>query len=106
MIIFIFNKIIECAVDGVVLAGLDFNRNGGKAVVVIDQIVYFTLITIIVVEQLMPMCCKFTCDDTFINRAEIDASFIVKDRTDVIAVEGAGQNPDIVKIQLQKILAA
>ena len=39
MIIIIFHKVIQRAVNGVILAGLHLNGNGGEAVIIINQII-------------------------------------------------------------------
>ena len=53
MVVLVFYKVAECAVNGIVLAGLDFDRNGGKAVVIVDEIVHLAFIAVIIIKQLM-----------------------------------------------------
>ena len=42
--------------DSVILAGFDLKRNGGKAFVIIYQIIHLSLVSVVVVEQLAAVC--------------------------------------------------
>ena len=48
MIVFVLHKGVQRAVDGVVLAGLDLNRDGGQAVVIIDQEIDLAFVAVFV----------------------------------------------------------
>ncbi len=98
VVIVVRNKRVQCAVDGVILSGFDFDRNGGKTVVIVDQIVYLAFGTVVVVEQFVPVRDQFACDDRFVHRAEIDTLFVVHNRTNIVAVQDTGQQPDVVQI--------
>ena len=50
MIIFVLHEGAQRAVDGVILAGLNLDRNGGQAVVVVDQIIDLALVAVIVIK--------------------------------------------------------
>ena len=39
MIVLVLHESVQRAVDGVVLAGLDLDGDGGQAVVIVDQII-------------------------------------------------------------------
>ena len=71
VIILVWNKGIHSAVDGVILAGFDFKRNGGKAFVIIYQIIHLSLASVVVVEQLVTLRGQLACNNTFINGAVV-----------------------------------
>ena len=77
MIILVFYKGVECAVDCVILARFYLNRNHRKAFVVVDEIIHLALIPVVVIEQLMTVSYKLTRHDAFVYRAEVYASFVV-----------------------------
>lgn len=103
MIVLVADKGVQGAVDSVVLARLDLDGNSGKAVVIVDQIVHFPLAAIVVIEQLVPVRDQLLGDNGFINGAQIDASFVIEDGADVIAIENSGQDACIIEVQLQKV---
>ena len=86
MVIFVFYEVIERAVNGIILAGFDLDRNGGEAVVIVDQIVHLAFAAVIIVKQLMTVRCKLTRHSTLIDRAEIDASFVIQNGADIVSV--------------------
>ena len=53
---------------------------------------------VIIIEQFVTMCDKFTGNDAFIDGAEIDAGFIVQHSSDVIAIKNAGQDTHIIQV--------
>ena len=67
VISFILHEGIEGTVNGVVFAGFDFDGDDRQAVVVINEIVHLSLMTIIVIKEFMPMCRKFACHNIFVN---------------------------------------
>ena len=74
MIILVWNKCIQSAVDSVILAGFDLKRNGGKAFLIIYQIIHLSLASVVVVEQLAAVRDQLACNNTFINGAVFYAS--------------------------------
>ena len=55
MIIIIFHKVIQRAVNGVILAGLHLNGNGGEAVIIINQIINLAFAAVMVLGQVEAM---------------------------------------------------
>ena len=78
VVILVLYKAVQSAVDGVVLAGLDLDGDGGEAVVVVDQIIHLALAAVIIVEQLAAVGDELAGDDALIDRAEVDVPFILK----------------------------
>ena len=105
VIVVVLYEGIQRAVDGVVLAGLDLNGNGGEAVVIVDQIIHLALAAVIVIERIVTVGNELAGDDALIDRAKVDAPFILQDRADIAAVQNGGQNTDVVQIKLQQVLA-
>ena len=52
MIILVLHEGAQRAVDGVILSGLDLDRNGGQAVVIVDQVINLAFVAVIVIKQL------------------------------------------------------
>ena len=105
MIILVLYEGIQRTVNGVVLAGLDLDGDGGEAVVIVDQIIHLALAAVIVIEQIESVGDELAGDDALIDRAEVDAPLILQNRTDIVAVQDSGQNTDVVQIELQQVLA-
>ena len=105
MIILVLHESAQCAVNGVILAGLDLNGNGGQAVVIVNQIIDLAFVAVIVIKQLAAVSGQLLGHYAFIHRAEIDPRLIVQDRTDIAAVQNVGQKPHVVQIELEQILA-
>ena len=89
--------------NGVILAGLHLNGNGGEAVVIVDQIINLAFAAVIVIVQVEAMGDQFTGNNAFIDRSKIDAPLIFQNRTDIVAIQNSGQNADVVQIQLQQV---
>lgn len=105
MIIVVLYKSIQRAVDGVVLAGLDLDGDGGETVVIVDQIIDLSLAAVIVIKQLEAVGRQLLGHHAFIHRAEIDPRLIVQDRTDIAAVQNVRQKPHVVQIELEQVFA-
>ena len=105
MIIFVLNKCIQCAVHGIILTGLYFDRHSGQAVIIINQIINLTLAAIVIIKEFMTVRDQFTGNNRFIHRTQIDTSFIIQHCFDVISVKNARKNTDIIQIKLQQILS-
>lgn len=86
MVILVPDKCIQSTVDSVIFARFDLNGDSGKTVIIVDQVIYLTLVAVIVVEQSMSVCDQFAGYNGFVNRAEIDAALIVQHGTDITAV--------------------
>ena len=52
MVVLILDKGVERAVYGIVLAGLDLKGDGGKAAVIVDQVIDLALAAVVIVVQL------------------------------------------------------
>ena len=65
MIIVILYKVVQRAVNGVILAGLYLNGNGGEAVEIVDQIVDLAFAAVIVVKQIEAMGDQITGNNAF-----------------------------------------
>ena len=52
MIVLVLHKSIQGAVDGIILAGLDLDGDGGQAVVIVDQIINLALAAVVVIKQI------------------------------------------------------
>ena len=98
MIVFILHEVVQRTVDGIVLARLHFNGDGGQGGIIVDEVIHLTFVAVIVIEQFVTMCDKFTGYDAFIDGAEIDAGFIVQHSSDVIAIKDAGQDTHIIQV--------
>ena len=105
MIIVVLYEGIQGAVDGVVLAGLDLDGDGGEAVVVVDQVIHLALAAVVVIEQLAAVGGQLLGDHAFIDGAEVDPRLIVQDRADVAAVQYVRQQSHVVPIELEQIFA-
>ena len=105
MIILVFHESAQRTVDGVVLAGLDLDGDGGQAVVIVDQIIDLAFVAVIIVKQLAAVSGQLLGHHAFIHGAEIDPGLIVQDRADIAAVQNVGQKPHVVQIELEQILA-
>ena len=57
MVVLILDKGVERAVYGIVLAGLDLKGDGGKAAVIVDQVIDLSLAAVIIVVPLIAMGC-------------------------------------------------
>ena len=53
--------------DGVVLAGLHLNGDGGEAVIIVNQVINLAFAAVIVVEQIEAVGDKLAGDNTLIN---------------------------------------
>lgn len=51
MVVLILDKGVERAVYGIVLAGLDLKGDGGKAAVIVDQVIDLALAAVVIVVQ-------------------------------------------------------
>ena len=105
MIVLVLHKGIQRAVDGVVLAGLDLDGDGGEAVVIVDQIIHLAFAAVIVIKQLAAVSGQLLGHHAFIHGAEIDSGLIVQDRPDIAAVQNVGQKPHVVPIELEQVFA-
>ena len=105
MIVVVLYEGIQCAVDGVVLAGLDLDGDGGEAVVIVDQVIHLALAAVIVIEQIVAVGDELAGDDALIDRAKVDAPLVLQDRADIAAVQDGGQDTDVVQIELQQVFA-
>ena len=103
---FVRNEVVQCAMDGVVSARFDLDWYDRETVIVINEVVDFTLLAVVVIKELVSMGMKFTCDDAFVDSAKIDAAFIVEDGADVIAKKDTRKDSDVVEIELQEVFAA
>lgn len=74
VIIFVADKMCQRTVDRIILAGFHFDRDCGKTVVVINQIIDLASASVVVIVQLISVCDQLAGDRAFINGAEIDAS--------------------------------
>ena len=52
MIVLVLHEGAQCAVDGVILAGLDLDGDGGQTVVIVDQVIDLAFVAVIVIKQL------------------------------------------------------
>ena len=77
MIIVIFYEGIQRAVDGVILAGLHFDGDGGQAFVIINQVIDLALIAVVVIVELETVRNKLACDNALIYRAQVNALLVV-----------------------------
>ena len=73
MIVLVPYKGIECAVDSIILAGLDLDGTSGKAFIIVDEKIDFSFIAVIVIEQLAAVGDKLLCHYALIYRAKIDS---------------------------------
>lgn len=105
MIIFILHEGVQRAVDGVILAGLDLNGDGGQSVVVIDQIIGLTLAAVVVIVQIIAVGDELAGDNALIYRTRVDAPLVVQDRANIAAVQESREDTHVVQIELQQILA-
>ena len=48
---------------------------------------------------------QLTCNNTFINRTEIDTGYIIQNSTNIAAIQNSGKNTDVIQIELQQILS-
>ena len=78
VIVLVLYEGIQRAVNGVVLAGLDLDGDGGEAVVVVDQVIHLALAAVIVIEQPAAVGNQLVGDDALVDRAEVDVPFILK----------------------------
>ena len=53
MLIVVLNKSVQCAMHGIVLTRLYFNRHGRKTVIVINKIINLTLASIVIIKEFM-----------------------------------------------------
>lgn len=60
--------------DSIIFAGFDLKRNGGKAFVIIYQIIHLSLASVVVVDLLVAVCNLLARYNTFINGAVVYAS--------------------------------
>ena len=72
MIVLVLHECAQRAVDGVVLAGLDLDRHGGQAVVIVDQIIDLAFVAVIVIKQLAAVSGQLLGHHAFIHGAEIN----------------------------------
>ena len=91
--------------DRVILAGLYFYRNSRKATIVVDQEVHFALLAVVVVEQIVPMGNQFARYYCLINGAKIDALLVIKDCSNVVAVENSRKDAHIIQVKFEQVLA-
>ena len=105
VIIFIVHKGIQGAVDGIILAGFDFDGHGREAVVIVDQEIDFAFAAVVVIEQFISMSDELTGDHRFINGAQVHAPFVIQHGADVAAVQDAAQDAHVVQVQFQQVLA-
>lgn len=99
-----FKQVVYCAMNPVVPARLNFNRDYRKRIKVIYQEVHFALMPIVVIKEFLTMSFQFLRNDSFINRAKINAGDIVQHRRNIRAIQHSGKDADIVEIQFQEIL--
>lgn len=104
IVIGILQEIVKGTVYGIVLARLDFYGMGTHRRVIVYQEIHLALLAIVVVKEFVAMGTQLLCNNTLIDGAQIDASHIIDNRANVVVIEQAGKQPDIVKIQLQQIL--
>ena len=105
IVILVLNKIVQRAVDGVILARFNLNGDSGKAVVVVNKIVDLALAAVVIIEQLIAVRDQLACYYAFIDRAEIDTFFIIQHSADIVPVKKARQEPHIVEIELEQVFA-
>lgn len=77
MVILVFRERIERAVNGVAFSRFHLDGNNGKAVVVVDEIIDFSFAAVVVIEKFVAVRYKLTGDCRFVDRAKVDASFVV-----------------------------
>ena len=53
---------------------------------IVDKIVNLTLLCIVVIEEIVPVRLQLLGNDTLINRAEIDATFVFHHRSDIVLI--------------------
>lgn len=92
-------KGVQCAMNDVILTGFHLNGNSEQRCVIIDQVIYLTLAAVIIAEHRKNMGDQFAGKHSFIDRSHIDAAFISRHCTDVIAVENTRQNANVAQIQ-------
>ena len=71
MVVLILDKGVERAVYGIVLAGLDLKRDGGKAAVIVDQVIDLALAAVVIVVQLIAMGGQFAGDNSLIDGSRL-----------------------------------
>ena len=105
MIILVLHECAQGAVDGVILAGLDLDGDGGQTVVIVDQEIDLAFVAVIVLKQLAAGSGQLRGHHAFIHGAEIDSGLIVQDRADIAAVQNVRQKPYVVQIEFQQVFA-
>ena len=73
MVVLILDKGVERAVYGIVLAGLDLKGDGGKAAVIVDQVIDLALAAVVIVVQLIAIGGQFAGDDSLIDGSQIES---------------------------------
>ena len=97
---------VQGAVDGVVSAGFDFDRDDGEIVIVVDEVVDFAFLAIVVIKELVAVGMQLARDDALIDGTEIDAACIVEDGANVIAEKDAREDADVVEIEFEEVFGA
>ena len=80
MIIVILHKVVQRAVNGIILAGLHLNGNSGEAIVIVDQIINLAFAAVIVIVQVEAVGDQFAGNNTFIDRSKVDAPLIFQNK--------------------------
>ena len=77
MVIFVGDKMIQRTVNSIVFARFYLNRERTEIVVIVNQVVDFTLIAVVVIIKFKAVGNQFACNYAFINRTQIDTFFII-----------------------------
>lgn len=104
MVVGIVQQVVECTVDGVVLARLDLYRVRAHGRVVVNQIVDLALLALVVVEELVTVGTQLLRHHALIDAPEVDAAYVVEYGTYVVVIELAGEQPHIVQVEFQQVL--
>ena len=99
VVVRILQEIVQCAMNCIVLARLDFYRMNTHCCMVVYKIINLALLAVIIIEELVAMGAEFLGNNAFINRTEVDATNIIEHRTYVVVIERTCQQSHIVKIK-------
>lgn len=93
-----FKQVVYCAMNPVVPAGFDLYRDNRQRIKIVYQEVHFALVSIIVIEEFLPMSLQFLRNNGFVNRPKINAADIIQHRRNIRTIQHVGKDANIVEI--------
>ena len=78
MVVLNCHQVVQRTMNRIILAGFNLDRQDTHGAAVINKEVNLSFLLIVIVEQFFVMCFQFLGNSAFIDRAKVNAGYVVQ----------------------------